>query len=102
MKIMKKEAEAKGISLSTLLRAIVEEHYGIKSGVPVEKAAVPQMQKVIDLLGEAKMKNCQLKEDCPLKRLELNPSPPLCALCQIHDHGLGPFPTSVFNPYVKE
>ena len=37
IRLMEKEAEAKGISLSMLLREIVEEHYGVKLLRPTKK-----------------------------------------------------------------
>jgi hypothetical protein len=37
IKLMEKEVEAKGVSLSMLLKEITEEHYGIEPGKPPAK-----------------------------------------------------------------
>jgi len=96
IRLMEKEAEAKGISLSTLLKEIVEEHYGVEQRKP-EKPFIIQLQEIINTLGKAKMDECRDKENCPLKAL--GPSPLLCALCQVHSHMAGFIPTSPYNPY---
>jgi len=99
IRFMEKEAEAKGISLSMLLKEIIEEHYGIKPGKPPVKPFTVELQEVLKALGEAKMLNCSLKENCPLKEFKLEPKPILCALCQIHDHSVGILTSSTHNPY---
>jgi hypothetical protein len=92
--ILGREAEARGISLSTLLREIVEKHIGVKQGEPLRESFTLKLEKTLNVLGEAKMEACQIRENCPLKPYGLDPSPITCSLCQIHDHMLGLLPTS--------
>jgi hypothetical protein len=96
--LIMKEAQLKGVSLGTLLREIVERHYGVKRGKP-EEPFLMRLEKALNVLGEVKMHKCGLKEDCPLKGLGVNPSPIICALCQLHSHTAGFLETSTFNPY---
>jgi len=98
IELMVREAGAKGISISMLLREIVEEHYGVGNGRPSERPFILQLQEILNTLGKAKMGNCPYREGCPLDAL--NPSPLLCALCQVHNHVVGLLGTSLFNPYV--
>jgi len=99
MELLVREAEAKGASLSTLLRSIVEEHYGVKLGKPTHKPFLIKLEEALDTLGKAKMVRCPSKESCLLRGLGVNPSPIACALCQIHSHIAGFLETSTFNPY---
>jgi len=106
IRLMEKEAEAKGVSLSMLLREIIEEHYGIKPGKPPVKPFIVELEEALKALGEAKISNCPLKENCPLKKLKLEPKPILCALCQIHSHAMPGIPgmelgVSTYDPYHK-
>ena len=101
IRLMEREAEARGISLSMLLREILEEHYGIKPGKPPAKPFIVELQEALKGLGEVKVSNCPLREDCPLKVLRLEPKPALCALCQIHEHSVGILTSSTYNPYRK-
>jgi hypothetical protein len=101
IKLMEREAEARGISLSMLLREIIEEHYGIKLGKPPVKPFIVELQEVLKALGEVKFSNCALRESCPLRELELEPKPVVCALCQIHGHSVGLLSSSTYNPYSR-
>jgi hypothetical protein len=101
VRLMEGEARAKGVSLSMLLREIVEAHYGIKLGKPAVKPFIVELQEALEALGEAKFSSCPSKEGCPLKELKLEPKPLLCALCQIHDHSVGLLTSSTYNPYQK-
>jgi hypothetical protein len=58
IRLMEREAEAKGISLSMLLKEIIEEHYGIKPGKPPAKPFIVELQEDLKTLGEAKTSNC--------------------------------------------
>ena len=98
MMLMEKEAELKGVSVSMLLREIVERHYGVEHGKP-EEPFLMRLERALNALGKAKMAKCSLKEGCPLKGLGVNPSPVTCALCQLHSHTAGFLETSMFNPY---
>jgi len=98
-KLMVGEAESRGMSLSMLLREIIERHYGFKPGKPVEEPFTVRLEKALNALGRAKMENCSRRGDCPLKVLGVDPSPTVCGLCQIHSHAPGLFETSTFNPY---
>jgi hypothetical protein len=88
------------LSLSMLLREIVERHYGFKPGKPVEEPFTVRLEKALNALGRAKMDRCPLKGDCPLRLLGVDPSPIVCGLCQIHGHTVGLLQASEFNPYV--
>ena len=101
IRLMEREAEAKGISLSLLLKEIIEEHYGIKPGKSSAKPFIVELQEALKALGEAKVSNCPWRGNCPLKELKLEPKPILCALCQIHDHSVGILTSSTHNPYRK-
>ena len=101
IRLMEKEAEAKGISLSMLLREIVEEHYGVKLSRPTKKPFITELQEALSALGKAKMASCSSKESCPIKGLNLNPSPLICAICQVHSHAGNIFGISTYNPYVR-
>jgi len=81
------EEEAKGISLSTLLREIIEKHYGFVEAK--EEPFILKLEKAITVLGKAKAENCSYKEECPLKSLGIDPSTITCSLCQIHTHNCG-------------
>ena len=97
--ILGREAKARGVSLSALLKEIVEKALNVKQGEPLKESFTLKLEKTLNVLGEAKMEACQIKENCPLKPYGLDPSPITCALCQIHDHMLGLLPTSTYNPY---
>lgn len=101
IRLMEGEARAKGISLSMLLREIIEEHYGIKLGKPPAKPFIIELQETLKALGEAKISNCPSKENCPLKELKLEPKPILCALCQVHIHFVDNLTSNTYNPYRK-
>jgi len=81
IRLMEKEAEAKGVRLSMLLKEIIGEHYGIKPGKLPAKPFTVELQEALKALGEAKISNCPLKENCPLKKLKLEPKPISCTLC---------------------
>lgn len=102
IKMMEEEAKAKGITLSSLLREIIEEHYGIEISMQEQKSFLLNLQETIEKLGKAKMSSCNRKENCPLKQIGFEPSPLNCAVCQIHNHALGLLETGIFNPYIKE
>jgi len=97
--ILEREAKARGVSLSALLKEIVEKHVGVKQGEPLKESFTLKLEKTLNVLGKTKMEACRIKENCPLKAYGLDPSPITCALCQIHDHMLGLLPTSTHNPY---
>ena len=101
IRLMEEEARAKGISLSMLLRVIIEEHYGVELGKPPAKPFIVELQETLKALGEAKISNCPSKENCPLRELNLEPKPILCALCQVHEHYIGILTSSTYNPYRK-
>jgi len=101
-RLMEREAEARGISLSMLLREIVEEHYGVELGRRAEKPFILELKEILDAVGGAKMEGCRYREECPLKALGLDPSPVVCALCQVHGHTAGFLETSTFNPYRRQ
>jgi hypothetical protein len=52
---MEGEAEAKGVSLSMLLKEIIEEHYGIKLGKPPAKPFIVERAQwgAVDLFEKA-------------------------------------------------
>jgi hypothetical protein len=97
--ILEGEAKARGVSLSILLKEIVEKHIGIKQGEPLKESFTLKLEKTLNVLGEAKMEACQFRENCPLKAYGLDPSPITCSLCQIHSRSLGLLSTSTYNPY---
>jgi hypothetical protein len=99
MELLVREAEAKGVSLSALLRSIVEEHFGAKPSKPIQKPFIVELEEVFGALGRAKLDKCPMKEGCLLRGLGVKPSPIACALCQIHSHTAGFLQTSTFNPY---
>jgi len=97
LELMLKEASARGISLSTLFREIIEEHYGLerpKSGEPF----IVALEKAIKTLGEKKAESCLMRNDCPLKAHGIEPSTIVCGICQVHDHYFGPLKSSIYNP----
>jgi hypothetical protein len=96
---MEREAEVKGISLSMPLKEIIEEHYGIKLGKPPVKPFTVELEEALKALGEAKISNCPLKENFPLKEFKLEPKPVLCALWQVHERSVGILTSSTYNPY---
>jgi hypothetical protein len=98
-KLMVGEAESRGMSLSMLLKEIIEKHYGFKHSKPLDKPFIVRLEEALDTLGRAKMEGCNRRGDCPLKVLGVDPSPTVCGLCQIHSHAPGLFETSTFNPY---
>jgi hypothetical protein len=62
IRLMEREAEAKDISLSMLLKEIVEERYGIKFGKPPVKPFIVKLQEALKALREAKISNWPWKE----------------------------------------
>jgi hypothetical protein len=127
---LEEEAEARGISLSTLLAEIVAERYGVglKRG---EKPFLPQLRDVVVFFGSLKAEGCPYRREdglCGqiafteewLKGLEPKPSfikpveedglkvyrpkagSLLCGLCQIHSHTGNVFGIGTHNPYEKQ
>ena len=43
IRLMEEEAKARGISLSMLLREIVEKHYGVELGKPARKPFLAEL-----------------------------------------------------------
>lgn len=99
VELMEREAKARGASLSMLLRAIVEERYGVERGGATVKPFLLRLEEAVEAMGRAKESGCALREACPLRGLGLEPSPLTCALCQVHGHSAGFLQTSQFNPY---
>lgn len=74
VELMEREAKAKGVSLSMLLRAIVEEHYKVDVGEP-EKPFLVELQEALDALGGIKMSGCPYRGECPHQNFEALPAP---------------------------
>jgi len=99
IRMLEEEAKAKGVSISSLLREVIEQRYGVKSN---EKGAqepfLALLEKALTVQGESKMKACPRFESCPFKSHGLEPSPIVCGVCQIHGHSLWPIPPAEYNP----
>jgi len=96
---LEEEAKAKGVSISTLLREVVEQRYGAEhSGKEAQKPFLALLEKALTVQGESKMKACSMRESCPFKSHGLEPSPVVCGVCQVHGHALWPIPPTDYNP----
>jgi len=98
VELMEREAEGRGVSLSRLLKDVVEEHYKIEGGRP-EEPFLRKLEKALVAQGTAKMKACSI-QSCPFKAYKIEPEPIVCGICLIHSHALpfSPLPSSTFNP----
>lgn len=97
IELMTREAEAKGVSLGALLRSIIEDRYGFRSGEAQEPFIV-KLEKALKVLGEKKLKACSMRENCPFKAFGLEPSDVVCGICPIHNHSAGFIQTTTYNP----
>jgi len=99
IRMLEEEAKARGISISMLLREIVEQRYGAKpSEKEVQKPFLALLEEALRVQGESKMKSCSRLESCPFKSHGLEPSPVVCGVCQVHGHSLWPIPPSDYSP----
>jgi len=94
---MLKEASARGISLSMLLRDILEKHYGFNKPKS-EEPFIVTLEKTIQTIGRKKAELCPMRDNCPFKAYGIEPSPVVCGMCEIHDHYFGMLKTSTYNP----
>jgi len=99
VRMLEEEAKARGVSVSALLRELVEQRYGVKSDErEVQKPFLALLEKALTVQGESKMKSCPRLESCPFKSRGLEPSPVVCGVCQFHSHPLWPFPPLDYSP----
>lgn len=103
-------ADEQGKPLTGILAELLEKGLAAETETQQQttSAAMEKLKKleeVVEFMGEIKLANCDLKENCPLKELGLEPSPLICGLCPIHSHKV-PIPfatleTTVYNPFQK-
>ena len=99
IRMLEEEAKAKGVSVSSLLREVVEQRYGVKPNEKeVQKPFLALLEKALTVQGESKMKACPRLESCSFKSHGLEPSPVVCGVCQVHGHALWPIPPADYNP----
>ncbi|MBC7107297.1 MAG: hypothetical protein H5T41_00650 [Methanomassiliicoccales archaeon] len=74
IKMMEAEVKAKGVILSSLLKEIIKEHYGIETSKQEQKSFLLNLQEAIDKLGGAKMSSSSTEVAALGQTARLHPS----------------------------